>query len=645
MPLDALCLAAVREELSHQLIGKKIDKIQQPERDMILLTLRGTGTPSDRLLISTGSGDARVHLTAHQFENPAAPPMFCMLLRKHLSGARLKEITQLPAERVLVLTFSAVDAIGIASEKKLIIELIGRMPNVILTGEDGIIIECMRRIGGDLSEKRVVLPGLLYRNPQIQEHKRNPLLISQGEFIELFDELLVSGANAGTVDSWLLSRFAGLSPLICREIAWRAYGCVDYRIEAIADGGEMLKREFFMIADAVKDSMYEAWVLVDPLGNLKDFSYICIKQYENALQVRKEECFSVMLDGYYTRSAQAVRVKQRASATRKTVTAARDRLVRKLALQHAELKKTDEREFLRECGDIIMANLHMMKKGQDELLAHDFYSADNSERRIALDPRKMPQENAAKYYKDYTRAKTAKKHLSEQIARGERELVYIDSVLGEIEYADGEADIQDIRRELTIAGYLKAGPASKTKAKPVESMPMKFVSSSGMQIIAGRNNMQNDKLTLKTAFKNDMWLHTQKIHGSHVIIKCSGAETRVYGAAMDDKVSAETSQAETAADNTAPDGSKKSEAVQTEAEQIEKGSDRAVPDETTLYEAAVIAAYYSSAREAGKVPVDYTHVRHVRKPSGGRPGMVIYKDFKTLIVAPDEKLVRKLSCN
>jgi len=311
-------------------------------------------------------------------------------------------------------------------------------------------------------------------------------------------------------------------------------------------------------------------------------------QYEGALNVQESESFSAMLDDYCTRAAQLARVRQRASATSKTVKTARDRLIRKLAVQQAELDKTADRDKNRECGDIITANIYLMKKGQHVLIAQDFYSEEGEMREIPLDPLKTPQQNAAKYYKDYMRAKSAEKYLTEQIRLGIIELDYLDSVLNEIELADGTRGLGEIRRELTFTGYIKL--QKHVKEKPVESAPLRFESSTGLQIQAGRNNIQNDKLTLKTAMRSDVWLHAQKIHGAHVIISCEGA----------------------------------------------------TPDEATLYEAASIAAYYSSARAGGKTPVDYTLVRHVKKPAGGRPGMVVYTDYKTIVAAPDEELVKRL---
>ena len=583
MPLDAICLAAVRSELSGRITGHKIDKVQQPEKDIVILTLRGGEGPC-RLLISAGTGDRRVHLTQQRFDNPASPPMFCMLLRKHLTGARVARVDQPQAERILELELDAPDAMGVISKKRLIIELIGRLSNIVLVDGDGLIIDCLRRVGGDLTEKRAVLPGLLYRRPPTQEGKLDPLAVSAGEWQAAFD------ANCGgkKADEWILSAFSALSPLICREISWRAYSDADIRLEGIHDGGAALRKEFFGLIECAKAQRFEPWRLVGMDGAPRDFSYTRIQQYEDALDVRREESFSDMLDGFYTKASQLARATQRAAATRKTVKTARDRLIRKLAAQHAELEITAQRDLSRECGDIIMANLHSMKKGQKTLRAQDFFSEDGAMRDIALDPLKTPQQNAARYYKEFSKAKTAEKFLSEQIRLGERELEYLESVLGEISLAEGERDLVEISRELAQAGYIKLHKLGKEKQQ--ESAPIRFESSSGMHIYAGRNNAQNDRLTLKTAPKSDVWLHAQKIHGAHVVISCGGE----------------------------------------------------APDEATLHEAAAIAAYYSAARGSGKVPVDYTLVRHVKRQPGGRPGMVVYTGQKTIIATPDEALVARL---
>ena len=586
MPLDAICLTAVKNELSRQIIGMKIEKIQQPERDIIILSLRGQGVRSLRLLISVGASDARVHLTEYKFENPKSPPMFCMLLRKHISGARVKKITQPVGERVLTLHLETIDSIGVKSDKSLVVEMIGRMSTMVLIDNDRVIIDCLRRIGGEINGKRSVLPGLIYRDPPKQEGKLNPLDFSEDDLCKL-----LKNKGSLTIEKLLISNFIALSPLICREIVWRAYGDTDYRLDAIKDNGHALCKEFLDLMSKVKINAQEPWLLLSKDNTVYDFSYTQIKQYDNCYIAKREESFSTMIDTFFTRTEQKRRIDQRSSATLKSMSIARDRLVRKMTVQRTELEETAKRDHLRESGDLITANMHKIKKGDLVLTTEDFYSEDKKLRKIKLDPMKSPQQNAAKYYKAYKKAKNARKFITEQIQNGEKELEYLESVIEMIKRVETENDLEDIRKELVSTGYIKK--KQQQKVKQTESAPLRFKSSKGLWIFVGRNNMQNDKLTLKTALKTDIWLHTQKIHGAHVIISCNGKS----------------------------------------------------PDEATLNEAASIAAFYSAARRDSKVPVDYTEVRRVKKPSGGRPGMVIYNDFKTILASPDEELVRRLRDN
>jgi len=589
MSLDALCLSAVRSELFSKIQGMKIDKVQQPESDMILLSLRNARGQVSRLLLSAGTGDARIHLTNFKFDNPKAPPMFCMLLRKHITGARIIDVTQPPAERALTLVLEAYDAIGYKSEKRITIEMIGRLSNIILSDSDGIIIDCLRRIGGELSEKRSVLPGLLYRNPPPQEGKLDPYNITNVQLHDLIRKAIDSkSANAVTVDKWLLSTFSAFSPLLCREITWRAYAETDYRFATIKDDGAALVKSFLTLMEKVKANDYEPWLITTNDNKPHAFSFTRIMQYEKICKAKRAESFSSMLDEHFTRSSKEKRMSQRCAATLKTINSAHNKLVRKLAVQSMELDETSKRDYLRECGDIITTNLHLLKKGQQILTAEDFYSTSSELREIKLDPLKSPQQNAAKYYKAYTKAKNAQKFLTEQIKNGEKELEYIESIIEQIKRVENEHDLNEVRSELSLSGYIKTKKSQKEK--PTESSPLRFLSKAGIRIFAGRNNLQNDKLTLKTASKFDIWLHAQKIHGAHVIISNAGVP----------------------------------------------------PDEGTLCEAASIAAYYSAARKDIKVPVDYTMVKNVKKPSGGRPGMVIYSDFKTITATPDEELANRL---
>lgn len=591
MPLDAIFLGALVGELDGKLRGLRIDKVQQPERDQLLLSLHRPGA-SERLLLSAGTGDARVHLTGASFENPASPPMFCMLLRKHIAGARIKSVSQPRLERAVDISLECVDVLGEPGEKHLIAEVMGRHSNLILTDSDGRIVDCLRRVDTTMSEKRQVLPGLFYRLPPPQD-KRDPLAVSREDFLRWFRD----APGDRTAEKWLLDTFGALSPLVARELAARACGETDIRVAALLgrDGGKSLCDAFFSLIDDIREGRYEPVMLAQPDGKPYDFSFMQIVQYGGAMQTERAASFSALLDTFYTRRFTAERMRQRSLTLMKTVRNAHERLRRKLAMQRMDLDKSKDRERLRELGDILKANLHRVEKGMTVLVAEDFYSGAGGEVEIKLDPKLSPQQNAAKYYRDYAKAKTAENVLREQLALGERELAYLSSVLEEIARAEGERDLAEIRRELALAGYVRQQQPDRPgkpggRLKQPEPSPMVFVSSAGLEIAVGRNNIQNERLTHREARGTDVWLHAQKIPGSHVVVKTNGG----------------------------------------------------VADDTTLGEAASLAAYYSQARESGKVPVDWTLVRNVKKMPGGRPGMVTYTDYKTIIAAPDEGLAERL---
>ena len=575
MPLDAVCLAALTRELRGRIIGMRIDKVQQPERDLLLLSLRGMGS-SARLLICAGVGNARLHLTSESFEQPAQPPMFCMLLRKHLVGARIVDVVQPAFERLVHFELDALDELGAPIKRRLTAELMGRNSNLILSDESGRIIDCLRRVDAEMSEKRQVLPGLLYRLPPRQDRPC---------FFDCTPEERRARWNAAppeqTADQWLLDTFSGLSPLICRELCHRAFGESAPRVGALPEP-DKLPLAMEALAESVAAGEYTPCLLLEA-DRPRDFSFMPIRQYGAAMRLELFESFSALLEAYYGRRDRAERMKRRSQALTKTVRTARDRLARKLAGQREELRKTEGREVYRRQGDLITAHLWKLKKGDSSLTCEDYFQADCPEISIPLDPLKTPQQNAAKCYKEYNRLKAAEAHLTEQVDKGEKELAYLDSVLDELSRAEGEKELAEIRRELTGTGYLRVQKSGK-RERPAEARPMRFVSSTGLEILVGRNNTQNDRLTLRDARRTDVWLHTQKIHGSHVIIRCGGEE----------------------------------------------------PDEQTLTEAACLAVWYSQARGSGKVPVDYTQARFVKKPSGALPGMVIYTDYRTRIANPTE---------
>lgn len=579
MPLDAVCISGLAYELNNDISEMKIDKVQQPEKDVFILSLRGA-RGSSKLLISSGSGSARVHITKINRENPQTPPMFCMLLRKHLTGAKIVSVTQPLAERMIDIELSAYDEMGVSVRRHLICEMLGNHPNLILTDEENRIIDCFRKIDAEMSEKRQLLPGMFYHLPP-KPDKPELLYCSDEEFTEA----LAAASGERSADKWLVEVFCGISPLGAREMVCAASGSASVKLNELSSEALVSARNAF--AEAVKEKRFTPCMLSDG-DKPKDIYCFWVKQYENAYSIRSFESFSELLDEFYTERERVAHVAQRGQAIQKTVKNLRDRTARKLAVQMEELKATFDRERYREYGDIIKANLYRMERGAKSLTAQNFYSEECEDIEIPLEPKLSPQQNAAKYYKQYNKAKNAEKYLTEQIENAEKELEYFESVLEELSRADGMKDISDIRRELTETGYIRE--QNKKKMKTPESKPMEFVSRSGVKIYCGRNNLQNDKLTLKEAYRGDTWLHTQKIHGSHVVISTMGEE----------------------------------------------------PDPETLEDAACIAAFYSKGRGGSKIPVDYTKVKYVKKPGGAKPGMVIYTDYKTIYVTPDEKRINSM---
>ena len=571
MPLDAICLSALTRELRDKLEGAKIDKIQQPERDMVLFSLRGRGE-NLKLLLAAGTGNARVHLTKASFENPAEPPMFCMLLRKYLIGARILGVSQPAYERILHFELETRDELGLAGHRTLVAELIGRSANLILVDADGRILDCMRRtdFGGD--ELRRMQPGMFYRDPPKQA-KPALLACDREEILAQLEK-----ADKGSpIEKWLLDSFAGLSPLVCRELAYRCQG--DWTLLP-----EMLDA----FRESVRAGELRPCLYYD--GNRpRDFSFLRLTQYGDALRCEEAESFSALLDSFYSGRDRLEQQRRRSHELLKTVRTLRDREQRKLAARYAELQKSEDRETIRKTAELITANLYRIKKGDRVLRCEDYYEPDCPEIEIALDPLKTPQQNAAALFKDYNKRKAANAHLTTLIEEGEARLDYLNSVLELINAAESEKDLTDLRRELVDTGYIKESRGKKReKAKP--QAPLRFLSSDGREILVGRSNLQNDELSTKLGRRTDLWLHTQKIHGSHVLIRCEGEQ----------------------------------------------------PGERCIEEAATIAAYYSQGRGAGKIPVDYTMLRNVRKPSGSLPGKVIYTEYKTILVESDEELVKRL---
>ena len=568
MPFDAVFLSALTQELKQALPGSRIDKIQMPARDLVLMQFHGING-NGKLLLSASSASPRLHLTKQSFENPAQPPMFCMLLRKHLSGARVASLEQPPMERLVDITFDCIDEMGEPSQKHLILELMGRNSNLVITDSDGRILDCIRKVDFEMSEKRQVLPGLFYRLPPATG-KRDP-----GSFVPR--DLM---AAQGPMDKWLLNTFGGLSPLICRELCHDLFGDVEVDLNVLSDESKTLAAENLQ-KKLLSLSQDAQPVMLTQDGRAADFSFRPIRQYGCAREVVPCESFSALLDEFYSSRDHADRMRQKTQALTKTMTNLRDRTVRKLENQRKELVATYDRDRLRQLGDIVTANIHAISRGQSRLTAVDFYDPDMKEIDIPLSVQLSPQQNAAKFYKDYTKAKNAEKFLTEQIAKGETELEYLGSILDELARAETEKDVAEIKQELVLGGYVR-DTDKKKKMKTQPTKPMEFTSSEGFTIRVGRNNRQNDELTLKQSVKSDLWLHVQKLSGSPVVIECCGQ----------------------------------------------------TPGDDTITEAAQLAAWYSQARDSQNVAVDVTPVKQIKKPVGSKPGMVIYHEYRTVYANP-----------
>ncbi len=578
MPLDSFCLSGIIRELQ-DIVGLRIEKVQQPARDQVVLSLRG----GRRLLLCAGASQARIHLTGLSRENPASPPMFCMLLRKHLGGGRIAAIEQPGQERAAIVTVDMVDELGEPGQRKLILECMGRRSNLILTDGEDRIIDCLRRIDLEMSEARQVLPGLYYHLPPAQE-KLDPLSVDEAAL----RESLSAASQEICADQFLLDHFWGLSPLVCREIAYRGCGAVDARLDntRCRDG---LIRAFLSWQDTVKENHFTPYLLTKD-GHPADFSYLPIEQYGDVMAGTAWDNFSTMLDTFYETREHQERVRQKGQDLLRTASNARDRLRRKLALQEKEYAQTLERDRLRISGELITANLYRMERGQRSLRAQNYYEEGCPEVEIPLDPLLTPQQNAARYFRQYNKAKTAEVCLSQQMEIARKERDWLESVMDELSRAETEQDFNDIRLELQEAGYGRKTSGGKKEPRRGKARPRSFRSSEGLRILVGRSNTQNDQLT-REAFKSDYWFHTQRIHGSHVILCTEGRE----------------------------------------------------PDSRSLQEAAMLAAWFSQGRDSGQVAVDYTQIRHVRKPSGARPGMVIYDNYQTAYVTPLESIVKELS--
>ncbi|MBZ4645811.1 MAG: fbpA [Clostridia bacterium] len=587
MPLDGIVVNALVHEFNDRILNSKIEKIYQPESDELIFIIRNKGK-SERLLLSASSNNPRIHFTTVNKSNPDVPPMFCMLLRKHLMGGRIIAVTQPDFERIIYLMIESYNELGDLTTKKLIIEIMGRHSNIILVDSNGKIIDSIKHIGINISSVRQVMPGLDYVLPPSQE-KLNPLDCSEQE---IFD--IISRQSDGLkVDKCIVNNFTGISPLIGREICFRALHNSDYYIGELSEdqikyvAGEMCK-----IFDQIKNGQFLPVLLYDKEAKrVVDFSAVNILQYEN-LAIETDSSISSILDTFYSKRDSQDRLKQKSSDLLKIINTNLDRCKKKLALQQQKLGEVSNREKFKTYGDLITANIYRIQQGMDKVEVENFYEEGCPVVTIPLDPELSPSRNAQKYFNEYAKAKNAAKMVTEQMELNIHEIDYLESVHDEVIRATNEQELNEIKDEIAEQGYISQKSKQKSQKNVAPSKPMHFISSDGIDIFVGKNNRQNDYLTLKFARDEDLWFHTKNIPGSHTIVKTGGKKD--------------------------------------------------IPD-TTLLQAAALAAYFSKGKYSSNVAVDYTTVKNVKKPSGAKPGMVIYENYKTVYVTPDEELITALS--
>lgn len=557
MSLDSFFITAQTRALDARLSGARIDKIFMPRPAEIVLSIRGEAG-NERLMISAGGSNSGIYLTSLRPENPPAPPMLCMLLRKHMQGGRILSVSQPEGERMMVITFSSTDELGRVSEKRLVCELMGKRTNILLLDENGIILGCVKKVDYEMSPDRALLPGLAYRMPPRS---------GRPSVYELDEERLASLLEGASDSDAILERLDGISPLTARELLFRGVGPAEMAAEfkRLAAGGG------------------KPW-LVRRGGRDSDISPIEITQYADGECVLYDS-FSALLDDFYRARRSADLKKNISASLKKTLDNNRGRLERKLSKQRQELLSAQGREELKKQADLITANIYAIKSGDRRAVVTDYFSEGMPQIEIPLDPDISPQQNAQLLYKRYARLKNAELALTAQIEAGEAELKYIDSLLYGLSQAQTEKDIRELTAEAAASGYVKKPQAKKQKQeKPGAFAPKRYVTSGGFTLLRGRNNRENDQLTMRTAKGGDIWFHARNIPGSHVIMQLEGAE----------------------------------------------------PSERDLEEAAALAALYSGAGSSPKVPVDYTRVKNVKKPQGARPGMVNYFNFKTMLIEPKE---------
>jgi predicted ribosome quality control (RQC) complex YloA/Tae2 family protein len=567
MSFDGLFTKAMVDELSRTLKGGRINKVHQPYKNEVILTIRANGV-NQKLLFSAHPSYARVQLTNEAYENPSEPPMFCMLLRKHIEGYILEDVYQVENDRMIIFEIKGRNEIGDVSYKQLIIEIMGRHSNIVLVDKTrNIILDSVKHVSFAVNSHRAILPGQTYIYPP-EQNKQNPFSVGPDDILRKID------FNSGKLDKQIVEHFAGTSPLFAKEVIFQS---------GIANRATV-PAAFVKLIQRIKSG--ELVPSIMSTGN-KEVFYLFPLEHING-EIKSFSTLSEMLDRFYFGKAERDRVKQQGNDIERLIINEKEKNEKKIEKLESTLREAEKADQLQRFGELLTANLYAAKKGMKEIEVMDYYDEMGGTIAIALDPRKTPSENAQKYFSKYQKAKNSVSIVIEQIKKAREEVLYFENLLQQVQSASPK-DIQEIREELVEGGYIRDRQRRNAKkianAKPILDH---YLASDGTEIIVGKNNKQNDYLTNKLAARDDIWLHTKDIPGSHVVIRSKE------------------------------------------------------PSEETIHEAANLAAYYSKARNSSSVPVDFTKVRHVKKPSGAKPGFVIYDNQQTVYVTPEEELVLKL---
>lgn len=583
MAFDGFVTSGIARELNEKLKGGKIDKVYQPEKDEIILSIR-TREGLFRLLISAATANPRIHLTNISRENPLTAPLFCMIMRKHLGGGKIKSIRQIDFDRVIKIDIECYTELGDLTEKSLMVEIMGKHSNITLIQSDNKIIDSIKHIDFTTSAVRQVLPGLIYELPPKQD-KSLPTEFSAEDFASK----LVSVPGDTPLDKFLVGEFMGMSPLLAREMVCRATGNTKAFVSEI--NPETFAKDAKRFFDEILSSSSKSTVIFDlNTGKPLAFSIVTLTQYTFLGKIKEYDSISEAVETFFLSRDIQDRLAQKAASTVRLINNNIDRCEKKIALHTESIEKAKDRDKYKMYGDLLTSNLYRIEKNAKFATVQNLFSESLEDIKISLSEELTPSQNAQRYYKLYTKSKAAEEHSLKQLKDAEKEKAYLETVLDSVTRARTPLDIAEIREELAEQGYISAGNIKKKKQQK-KSKPMRFLSSDGFEILIGRNNKQNDELTIKTAYSTDMWLHTKNIPGSHVIVRTNGTGE--------------------------------------------------IPD-NTLLEAASLAAYFSKAQKSTGVAVDYTLIKNIRKPNGSSPGFVIFDTNYTVFVDPDENLVEKL---